>query len=172
MTQKSHSSWVCVDSVKPPPMLIFKETQMIRLQKTGKCMNWQEGNDWMGWEYSQTLHWNGTQNIVLLLVLDSYQCHLMTLVVKDIQQLSVEVDQIPSGCTSLCQPVNARFNNALKTLVCKEWKEWMLDCGINVSVVKPYIYQLIVAWVIKACDSISMDIVQHSLRYWVYSWVY
>ena len=150
MTQKSHSSWVCADSTKLPPMLIFKETQMIRLQKkssqifhpavsfTGKCMDWQEGNDWMGWEYSQTLHWNGTQKCCSVLVLDSYQCHLMMLVVKAIQQLGVEVEQIPGGCTSLCQPVDVRFNNTLKTLVCKEWKEWILDSGINVSVVKTY----------------------------------
>jgi hypothetical protein len=45
-------------------------------------------------------------NIVPLLVLDSYQCHMMASVVQRIQELGVEVKHIPGGCTSLCQPVN------------------------------------------------------------------
>ena len=43
------------------------------------------------------------ENIVLLLVLGSYQCHMMTSVVEAIQQLGAEVEHIPGGCTSLCQ---------------------------------------------------------------------
>ena len=62
---------------------------------------------------------------------------MMTLVMEAIQQLGVEVEHIPGGCTSLCQPVNVRINKALKTLVHKDWEDWMLDSGINVSMVKP-----------------------------------
>ena len=59
------------------------------------------------------------KNVDPLLVLDFYQFH-MTLVVEAIQQLGVEVEHIPDGCTSLCQPANLRINKALKTLVCKD----------------------------------------------------
>ena len=42
------------------------------------------------------------KNIVLLLVLDSYQCHIMASMVDAIQQLSIEVEHIPCVCSSLC----------------------------------------------------------------------
>ena len=55
------------------------------------------------------------ENIDLLLVLDSYQCHMMILVVEAIKQLGVEHN--PGGCSSLCQPVNVVINKASKTIV-------------------------------------------------------
>ena len=72
--------------------------------------------------------------------------------------------------TFTCQPVDVRVNKKLKTIVCKYWEGLMLDSGINVSVIKPSTPQLIVALVINACDSISVDIVQHSWRHGVYFW--
>ena len=85
-----------------------------------------------------------SENVVPLPVLDSYQCHMITSVMEAIQQLGVEVEHIPGGCTSLCQPVDAGINKALKMLVHKDYKNWMLDSGINVLVVKPPTQQLIV----------------------------
>jgi hypothetical protein len=52
--------------------------------------------------------------VVPLLVLDSYQCHMMALVVQMIQELGVEVKNIPVGCTSLCQLVNIGFYKPFK----------------------------------------------------------
>ncbi len=40
-------------------------------------------------------------DVIPLLILDSYQCHMMILVVQTIQELGVEVKHIPGGCTSL-----------------------------------------------------------------------
>jgi DDE superfamily endonuclease len=54
------------------------------------------------------------QNIVPLLILDSYRCHMMSSVVHRIQDMGVEVIHIPSGCTSLCQPVDVGFNKPFK----------------------------------------------------------
>ena len=45
-------------------------------------------------------------DIIPNLNLDSYQYHMMALVVQKIQKLGVEVRRIPGGCTSLCQPVD------------------------------------------------------------------
>jgi hypothetical protein len=52
------------------------------------------------------------EDIVPILILDSYQCHMMASVVQKIQELGVEVKHIPGGCTSLCQPVDVGFNSA------------------------------------------------------------
>jgi hypothetical protein len=49
-------------------------------------------------------------DVVPLLILNSYQCHMLALVVQRIQELRVEVRHIPGGCTSLCQPINVGFN--------------------------------------------------------------
>jgi hypothetical protein len=53
-------------------------------------------------------------DVMPLLILNSYQCHMMGLVVQTIQELRVEVKHIPGGCTSLCQPVDIGFNKPFK----------------------------------------------------------
>jgi hypothetical protein len=50
-------------------------------------------------------------DVIPLLILDSYRCHMMALVVQMIQELGVEVKHILGGCTSLCQPVDVGFNS-------------------------------------------------------------
>ena len=59
--------------------------------------------------------------VVQLLVLDSYQCHIMTSVVDATQQVGVVMEHMPGECTLLCQPVDVGINNALKLLDCKDW---------------------------------------------------
>ena len=45
---------------------------------------------------------NALDQVFPLLILDSYRCHMMALVVTRIQELGIEVKHIPGGCTSLC----------------------------------------------------------------------
>jgi hypothetical protein len=61
-------------------------------------------------------------DVVPLLILNSYQCHMMASVVQMIQKLGVEVKHIPGGCTSLCQPVDINFNKPFKDCVCQTWQ--------------------------------------------------
>ncbi len=56
-------------------------------------------------------------DIIPLLILDSYRCHMMASVVSKIQELGVEVKHIPGGCTSLCQPVDVGFNKPFKSRI-------------------------------------------------------
>jgi hypothetical protein len=49
-----------------------------------------------------------------ILILDMYQCHMMTSVVQMIQELGVEVQHIPGGRTTFCQPVDVSFNKPFK----------------------------------------------------------
>jgi hypothetical protein len=44
--------------------------------------------------------------VMPILFLDAYRCHMMASVVTRIQNLGVEVQHIPGGCTLLCQPVD------------------------------------------------------------------
>ena len=90
------------------------------------------------------------ENVVLLLVLDSYWWYMMTMVVEAIQHLGVKVEHIPGWCTSLCKPIHAIL--------------FFLNRHLFEKIGK------IVEWVIKACDSNSVEMVQHSWRHGVYSW--
>lgn len=69
-------------------------------------------------------------NVIPLLILDSYRCHMMSSVVQVIQEMGVEVTHIPGGCTSLCQPVDVGFNKPFKTNIRREWESWMLFDGL------------------------------------------
>ena len=60
---------------------------------------------------------NAPKKIVPIVFLDSYRCHMMASVVGAIQELGVEVEHIPGGCTYLCQPVDIGVNKPFKSRV-------------------------------------------------------
>jgi hypothetical protein len=71
------------------------------------------------------------EDIIPIIILDSYRCHMMALVVQKIQQeLGVEVKHIPGGCTSLCQPIDVGFNKPFKDRLWRLWTSWMISKGI------------------------------------------
>ncbi len=70
-------------------------------------------------------------DIVPLLILDSYQCHMMASVVYKIQELGVEVKHIPGRCTSLSQPVDVGFNKPFKSRIRTMWIKWMIAEGVQ-----------------------------------------
>ncbi len=65
-------------------------------------------------------------HVVPLLILDSYRCHMMGSIVQQIQELGVEVQHIPGGCTSLCQPIDVGFNKPFKDRVRWAWHNWVM----------------------------------------------
>ena len=136
---------VCEDGSKLPPILIFKGTKNGQIAKkelsnfTPGCKYYCKENAWM--DERVMIEWvenilksfieMAPENVVPLLVFDSYWCHMMTSVVEAIQQHGVEVEHIPDVCTSLCQPVDVGINKALKTLLCKNGK---IECWIQASI--------------------------------------
>ena len=66
------------------------------------------------------------------------------------------------GCTSLCQSVDVGINRSLKTNIHKDWEDCMLDLGISVSMTKPPTRKLIVEWVMKVYNNISVGVVTNS----------
>ena len=67
------------------------------------------------------------EGIVPLLLLDSYHCHVMASVVNEIQELGVEVEHIPGGCTYLCQPLDIGINKPYKKHMRHQWEIWMVS---------------------------------------------
>ena len=80
---------------------------------------------------------NVPDGIVPYLLLDSNKCHLMSSVVYAIQDLRIEVDYIPGGCTGLVQPLDVGVNKPLKNLIRRKWEENMLEEGLAMTVSKP-----------------------------------
>ena len=89
-------------------------------------------------------------HIILILILDMYQCHMMALVVQMIQELGVEVKHIPGGCTSLCQPVDVGFNKPFKDCMQRQWINWMIAKGIVHGTTNPPLRADIANWVNSA----------------------
>ena len=82
-------------------------------------------------------------DVVPILFLDSYRCHMMNSVVNAIQDLGVEVEHIPGGCTLLCQPVDIGINKTFKPFLRKAWEKWMIDEGIQSGTTSPPTRELI-----------------------------
>jgi hypothetical protein len=83
-------------------------------------------------------------------VLDSYQCHMMTLVlvVKLIQELGGEVKHIPGGCAPLCQPVDISFNKLFKDSMRRQWMLWMMSKDIIHSTTSQPTWLNVAKWAI------------------------
>jgi hypothetical protein len=58
---------------------------------------------------------------VPILFLDSFSVHLKGSNVRKIQDLRVQVEFIPPGCTGLLQPVDVGFNKAFKAKMRMEY---------------------------------------------------
>ena len=65
------------------------------------------------------------EDLVPLLPLDSYHCHVMASVVNEIMELGVEVEHIQGGCMYLCQPVNIGINKPYKKHTRHLWEIWI-----------------------------------------------
>jgi hypothetical protein len=97
-------------------------------------------------------------NIVLLLVLDSYRVHMMGTIVNHIQQLGIEVQHIPGGCTYLCQPVDVGVYCPIKKAMTEQWEDWMTEGdGVDARVAKAPPCQLVAEWIIGSYKCISQE---------------
>jgi hypothetical protein len=90
------------------------------------------------------------EDIIPLLILDSYQCYMMASVVSKIQELGVKVKHIPGRCTSPCQPVDEGFNKPFKSRVQKMWINWMITKGVQEGTTSLPTRCNVAVWVDKA----------------------
>ncbi len=111
-------------------------------------------------------------DVIPLLILDSYQCHMMALVVQKIQELGVEVKHILGGCTSLCQPVNVGFNKPFKDRLRRTWLSWMITESVIHGTTGTPTRQDVATWVPSAMAEMKREgeIIRNAWRKTGYEW--
>ena len=110
------------------------------------------------------------EHVVPLLFLDSYRCHMMASVVGAIQELGVEVEHIPGGCTCLTQPVDVGVNKPFKNRIRQQWESWMIAEGIIHGTTSPPTREDISKWSVTAMETLPERVVEKSWRHGDYSW--
>ena len=105
--------------------------------------------------------------ILPILFLDSYRCHMMASVVSKIQDLGVEVEHIPGGCTSLCQePVDIGVSKPFKNRIRRQWDEdWMIAEGLANGTTSPPTRQDITEWTRTAANSLPKQMIRNTWRH-------
>ena len=101
--------------------------------------------------------------VLPIIFLDSYHCHMMASVVCKIQDLGVEVEHIPGGCTALCQPVDIGINKPFKNRLRNQWEGWMIKEGLANGTASPPTREDIVRWTPYAVANLSSQIVNKRL---------
>ena len=171
------------------PMLIFKGTANGRIVKRD-MPGWDhiflyacQPNAWM--DERCMLLWvelclkphvaTSPTGIIPILFLDSYRCHMMASVVDAIQELGVEVELIPGGCTCLCQPVDVGINKPFKKRICDLWQTWMMGDmseGTTTVTVGAPTRELIRDWCIDAYKQMQSEttIIKNAWRHGEYTW--
>ena len=111
----------------------------------------------------------GVQPVIFL---DSYRCHMMASVVNDIQDLGVQIETIPGGCTGLCQPIDIGIGKPLKSRARHSWEEWIINEGVNNAVLRPPSRLLLSQWITDSIQRIrdATSIVRNSWRHGAYSY--
>jgi hypothetical protein len=109
--------------------------------------------------------------VIPIIFLDSYRCHMMQSVVQKIQDIGVEVEHIPGGCTCLCQPVDVGVNKPLKNRIRNLWEAWMIQDGMQQDgTAKPPLRRDIVGWIRSANSTIPEQMIRNAWRNNPYSW--
>ncbi len=99
--------------------------------------------------------------VVPILFLDSFSVHLKGSVVNKIQDLGVQVEFIPPGCTGLLQPVDVGFNKAFKAKLRTEYNGWLLEQDPDLPI--PGTTRCDVSnWIIAAEKGITEETLQNS----------
>lgn len=114
------------------------------------------------------------EDIVPVLLLDSYRAHMMKAVISRIQALGVDVFHIPGGCTGLCQPVDVGFNKPLKTRMREQWNEWMTSKwdGMNsaTSATPKPNRHIVSEWVVNAFEDFPEHLIKNAWTKTGYAW--
>jgi DDE superfamily endonuclease len=83
---------------------------------------------------------------------------------QKIEDLGVEVEHIPGGCTSLCQPIDVGIGKPYKNRMKNQWENWMIDVGVQMAITTPPTRQQFANWCIDSLGSIGTQIVHNSWR--------
>jgi hypothetical protein len=86
-------------------------------------------------------------------------------IVQRVNDLGVEVQHIPGGCTGVCQPVDVGIGKPLKNRITNCWEDWMVEHGgLDDEKTKTPSREDVSRWVIKSIGSIGPKLVRNSWR--------
>ncbi len=174
--EKTHFTVVlcCMsDGTKLPPMVIFKRKTIPKGEKfpPGVLVHCHP-KGWMDEEgiclWLEKV-WNKRPGAVFqklcLLVWDQFRAHLTDTVKQKLQSLKTKQAVIPSGLTSVLQPLDVVLNKTFKTEMRKLWAEWMGSDQVKKTAMgnlkKPGL-SVVVTWVKQAWDSLPNAMVGRS----------
>ena len=107
--------------------------------------------------------------IIPILFLDSFKVHLLGSVTDAIQNLGVQVEFIPGGCTGLVQPIEVEINKPYKSNMTKAYTAWLLEQDPNLPI-RAAKREDVSAWILAAVGSIKEDTVRNAWRKTGYSY--
>jgi len=101
-----------------------------------------------------------------LLVFDSFEAHMTDRVKRALKRENMNLAVIPSGLTSILQPLDISLNKPFKDGVRKRWMEWMAN-GIHELTAtggrqKKPSEELICSWIVDAWHEIPTDMIESS----------
>jgi hypothetical protein len=179
---------ITADGTLLPSFLIFKGKPDGRIAKKEfpsgvypdghfyKCQDnaWMDEDVMIAWVKEVLAPYVATapDHVVPILILDMYRCHMMPSVVQMIQELGVEVQHIPGGCTSLCQPVDVGFNKPFKDRMRRQWFNWMINEGVIHGTTSPPARLDVAKWVNAAMLEMKGrgDIIRNAWKRHDYEW--
>lgn len=174
---------VCADGTKLPPLIVYKGEPGKAVEREIKkfpdgavyCV---QANAWT--DERVALIWvdkilaphvaTAPKGIIPYLFLDKYRCHYQGTVANNIENLGVEWDIIPGGCTGLVQPIDVGVGKPVKHRIRQWLEEWLMQNEGFERVKPPVARRLIADWTLKAWDSIHKDTVWNSWRHQPFSY--
>ncbi len=125
------------------------------------------------------LHWVGRVlapyvtmapvGIIPILFLDLFRVHMLGSVVDAIQNLGVQVEFIPGGCTGLVQPIDVRINKPYKANMTKGYTDWLLRQDPNLPI-RAAKREDVSVWILQVVGAIDEQIVKKAWRKTGYSY--
>lgn len=118
------------DGTKLKPFVVFKRRRkLIELEKKfPDIVIAYSVNGWM--DYSLTSDF--LQRVIgsfsfsrRLLVWDSYRCHIMDSIKKQLNGMKIDTAVIPGGCTKYIQPADVSWNKSFKSKYRENYNNWM-----------------------------------------------
>ena len=122
-----------------------------------------------------TLHWPrknfqsfftaNTPNTVL--VWDAYKCHITEEVKKVAKKLSVDLVAVPGGTTIKIQAPDVSWNKPFKASIVESFNDWVANGKKSYTPkgnIRAASKTLLCDWVVKACKSLSPDLIRKSFR--------
>ena len=109
-------------------------------------------------------------DVVPIIFLDSYRCHMMGAVVQAIEELGCEVMHIPGRCTCVLQPIDVGFNKPFKSCYRDRLRNWMVQEAITHGEIKCPSREQVAQWIVMATESMSIQTLRNAWRRTGFEW--